>query len=159
MQKSPQTAVATDPSEHSGKIGPHPYQLESQAGFLLRRAHQRASAIFNRHFQDAGLSPVQFAALVKIRDEGRVSQNQLGRLIHMDPATIMGVVTRLATRDLICRVQNPSDRRMTVLGITSVGLKLVEECEAHGLHVTEETLAPLSEAERETFLSLLAKLT
>ncbi|WP_207796731.1 MarR family winged helix-turn-helix transcriptional regulator [Sphingomonas oleivorans] len=135
------------------------YRLEDQVGFLLRRAHQRASGIFSEHFRDSSVSPVQFAALVKIRDEGRVSQNQLGRLTHMDPATIMGVIKRLAARDLIRRYPDAGDRRRMMLGITSSGLKLVEEHVEMGRRVTEDTLAPLDPGERATFLELLAKLT
>ena len=74
------------------------YALEQQAGFLLRRAHQRSGGIFQTLFADSGLTPMQFTSLVKIRDEGRVSQNLLGRLTHTDPATIMGIVNRLVQR-------------------------------------------------------------
>ena len=135
------------------------YHVEEQVGFLIRRAHQRASAIFGQHFKEAGLSPVQFAALAKIRDEGRVSQNQLGRLIYVDPATIAGVINRLATKSLIRRLQDPTDNRRILLGITSDGLRLLEDFEAAGHGVSEETFDPLSEAEQRQFLDLLLRLT
>ena len=63
------------------------YVLEEQAGHLLRRAHQRHTAIFQENIPDGQLTPLQFAALVKLHDLGEVSQNQLGRLIAMDAAT------------------------------------------------------------------------
>jgi len=134
------------------------YQVETQVGFMIRRAHQRASAIFNRHFAESGLSPVQFATLVKVRDEGRVSQNLLGRLVNIDPATIMGIIHRLSDRQLIRRLPDPTDRRRTLLSITSTGLKLVEDIQAAGHAVTAETLEPLDAEERRLFLRLLAKL-
>ena len=62
------------------------YVLEDQIGHMLRRAHQRASAIFQEIMTER-LTPPQFAALVKIRDFGTVSQNRLGRSVAMDPAT------------------------------------------------------------------------
>jgi DNA-binding MarR family transcriptional regulator len=134
------------------------YRLEEQVGFLMRRAHQRATAIFNRQFATSGLSPVQFAALVKVRDEGRVSQNQLGRLVHLDPVTIMGVINRLADRDLIHRTPDPSDKRRTLLSITSTGLKLLEDMQAAGRQVSADTLEPLDEQEKAQFLKLLGKM-
>jgi DNA-binding MarR family transcriptional regulator len=134
------------------------YRLEDQVGFLIRRAHQRATAIFNRQFAAAGLSAVQFAALVKVRDEGRVSQNHLGRLVHLDPVTIMGVINRLADRDLIQRSPDTSDKRRTLLSITSIGLKLLEDMEAAGHQVSADTLEPLDEPEKAQFLRLLGKL-
>ena len=79
------------------------YRLEEQVGHLLRRAHQRHAAIFQDGIGDLQLTPMQFAALVKIRDLGKVSQNQLGRLTAMDPATTQGVIQRLVARGVIER--------------------------------------------------------
>src|SRR5215471_8405499 len=71
------------------------YRLEDQVGHLMRRAHQRHTAIFQEGLGDCDLTPTQFAALVKIKELGKVTQNLLGRHTAMDPATIQGVVQRL----------------------------------------------------------------
>jgi DNA-binding MarR family transcriptional regulator len=44
------------------------------------------------------------------------------------------------------------------LRLTAKGRALVQTAVAHGITITEATLAPLSEAERPLFLSLLRKL-
>jgi DNA-binding MarR family transcriptional regulator len=137
---------------------PAEYRLEDQVGFLVRRVHQRATSIFNRHFSAESLSPVQFAALIKIHDEGRISQNQLGRLINLDPATAMGVVSRLTNRHLVRRIPDPTDKRRMLLSITSRGLKLVEDTTTAAHAVTTETLSPLDANEQVVFLRLLSKL-
>ena len=135
------------------------YTIEQQAGFLLRRAHQRSSAIFQNLFASSGLTPLQFTSLVKIRDQGRASQNELGRLTHADPATIMGVINRLVERGLIRKSADPEDKRKSILILTSKGLNLIESLEATAREVSRQTLAPLSSSEQKTFLRLLAKLT
>ncbi len=135
------------------------YTLEDQVGFIMRRAHQRQTEIFQRLFGESGLTALQFAALVKIRDEGRVSQNQLGRLTHMDPATIMGVLRRLRKRGLIRRGADSKDKRKIVVMLTADALKLIESLEDAAHQVTAETLAPLSPSEQKTFLRLLRQLT
>ncbi|MGN7932701.1 MarR family winged helix-turn-helix transcriptional regulator [Sphingopyxis sp. 22461] len=134
------------------------YHVDDQIGLLIRRAHQRASAIFAQHFSHSGLSPLQFTALIKIRDEGRVSQNQLGRLVFVDPSTIMGVVARLHDRGFIRRLPDPRDKRRMLLTITSTGLKLAEDLECVGHEVTRATLAPLTMSERAQLHDLLSKL-
>ncbi|HEX2112883.1 MAG TPA: MarR family transcriptional regulator [Alphaproteobacteria bacterium] len=134
------------------------YVLEQQVGHLLRRAHQRHTTIFQDGMGDVQLTPTQYAALVKIRDLGQISQNQLGRLTAMDPATIQGVVQRLAARGLVDRTADPHDRRLMQLRLTAKGRALVQTAIARGIGITEATLAPLSEAERPIFLSLLRKL-
>lgn len=135
------------------------YVLERQIGHLLRRAHQRATAIFLAELGEAhGVTPTQFAALVKLRDLGEQSQNELGRLTAMDPATIQGVIRRLAARRLIERSGDPEDRRRTKLRLTRRGRALTERAILLGIRVSARTLRPLSAAEREKFLRLLQRL-
>jgi MarR family transcriptional regulator, lower aerobic nicotinate degradation pathway regulator len=135
------------------------YVLERQIGHLLRRAHQRATAIFLAELGEAqGVTPTQFAALVKLRDLGEQSQNELGRRTAMDPATIQGVIRRLAARRLIERSAHPADRRRATLRLTKHGLALVERAIPLGLRVSAKTLAPLTAAERARFLRLLERL-
>ena len=134
------------------------YVLERQAGHLLRRAHQRHSAIFQENIGDDQLTPLQFAALVKLRDVGEVSQNQLGRLTAMDAATMQGVIKRLAARKLIDRRPDPDDRRRLILSLSPKGRTLINRLLANGGRITAHTLAPLSQAEQKIFLQLLTKL-
>ncbi|MEE2655734.1 MAG: MarR family transcriptional regulator [Pseudomonadota bacterium] len=134
------------------------YILERQAGHLLRRAHQRHSLIFQEYIGDSQLTPLQFAALVKLRDLGEVSQNHLGRLTAMDAATMQGVIKRLAARGLIERRPDPNDRRRLILSLNKEGRKLIEFLIKKGGAITDQTLKPLTPAERKIFLDLLVKL-
>ena len=90
------------------------YKLEDQVGHLMRRANQRHAAIFFEGLNDQQLTPMQFAVLVKIGDEEEVSQNRLGRLAAMDPATVQGVVRRLKERALIDARPDPNDGRRSL---------------------------------------------
>ena len=134
------------------------YELDAQIGFILRRAHQRHVAIFAECLSDFALTPQQFSALAKIRETGGVSQNRLGRLTAMDPATILGVVQRLNQRGLIERAPDPTDPRSTRLTLTAAGLDLITEAIPHAMEATERTLSSLSTGERKELLALLAKL-
>ena len=135
------------------------YRVEVQIGHLLRRAHQRASAIFQSYMGYEQITPTQFAALVKLRDEGELSQNYLGRLTAMDPATIQGVTRRLIDRGLVQTQPDQADRRRMSLRLTEAGEELIKAIIPHGFDITEETLAPLSHEEQELFLSLLQKIS
>lgn len=135
------------------------YLLEEQVGHLLRRAHQRHTAIFQVNIGDQQLTPLQFAAMMKLADVGEASQNHLGRLTAMDAATMQGVIKRLIARDLIARRPDPDDRRRLLLTLTVAGRTLVDEATARGHRISDETLEPLSPTERQTFLKLLRRLT
>lgn len=133
------------------------YVLEDQIGYLLRRAHQRASSIF-QDIMSNELTPPQYAALVKIGAFGTVSQNQLGRAVAMDPATSQGVVQRLLAKKLVRRAADPGDKRRTMLSLTPEGKALVERLVPLGAQVTEATLAPLEDADRARLLDFLKRL-
>ena len=133
------------------------YILEKQAGHLLRRARQRHSTIFQENIGDPQLTPLQFAALVKLRDLGEVSQNHLGRLTAMDAATMQGVIKRLGVRGLIARRSDPKDRRRLIISLSHEGKKTNSKLVAFAKNITNETLSPLSSSEKNTFLSLLSK--
>ncbi len=83
-----------------------PYRLDDQIGFILRQANQRYAALFANGIGN-GLTPTQWAALVRLGETGPCPQNQLGRLTAMDAATIKGVVERLDKRGLIQRSADP----------------------------------------------------
>lgn len=125
---------------------------------MLRRAHQRHTALFADEFSAFQLTPTQFAVLFTVGREGETSQNQLGRMTAMDPATVQGVVRRLAARDLVVARKDASDGRRSLWRISSQGRALLERAVPIAKKVTERTLAPLSPSESRRLLALLAKL-
>ena len=135
------------------------YVLEEQVGHLLRRAHQRSAAIFAELIDDDRLTPTQYAALVKIHDRGEVTQNLLGRLTAMDPATIKGVIQRLRERNLVASRADPENKRRLVLTLTAEGEALARASIPNGRDISEATLEPLTPAERRQLLALLRRLT
>jgi len=134
------------------------YVLDDQIGYLLRLATQRHVAIFQAHMT-GGLTPTQFAVLVRLDDVGPSSQNHLGRLAHLDVATVKGVVDRLLGKGLVDISQDESDSRRRVIALSARGRALLPRLQAAGQAITAETLAPLDETERETLLRLLGKLS
>ena len=132
------------------------YRLEDQVGFLLRRATQRHLAIFSTLIPD--LTARQFAALVKLYEHGEISQNHLGRETAMDAATIKGVIDRLRKRGLIDTAADPDDSRRLLLSPSRQAKRAIAGLVARAGEVTQETLAPLTDAECETLNRLLRKI-
>jgi DNA-binding MarR family transcriptional regulator len=134
-----------------------PYLLEEQVGFILRQVTQRHTMIFAERMSD-DLTPTQFSALVKLHAEGSVSQNLLGRLTAMDTATIKGVIDRLSARGLVEARPDLEDSRLRLLKLTPQGRATVERALPLAAAITETTLSPLGERERDVLLGLLRRL-
>jgi MarR family transcriptional regulator, lower aerobic nicotinate degradation pathway regulator len=135
---------------------PDPYLLDRQVGFLLRRATQRHLAIFAAAIP--GLTPTQFAALVQLSATGPTSQNALGRATAMDAATIKGVIDRLRRKGYVASEASEGDRRRVLVSVTPEGRAAFAALLPAARSVTAETLAPLTEGEREAIAALLARI-
>ena len=133
------------------------YVLDDQPGFLLRVAMQRHTAIFTARMVE-GLTQTQFAALAKLLEHGPCSQNDLGRRIYLDAATIKGVVDRLAARGFVTAVNDPKDRRRRAVALTERGRQATEAAQPVAAEITAATLEPLNADERRDVLRLLKKL-
>lgn len=151
--------VAKKQTEPKGSAGtPRPYKIEDQIGYLLRRAHQRASAIFQTGIGDPNITPTQYSSMVKLNEYNELSQNLLGRLVGMDKATMQGVVRRLKDRGLVDSRPDPGDARRTLLSLTLDGQKSVTKLMLNGPAVSRETLKPLTPQEQRQLLELLSKI-
>jgi MarR family transcriptional regulator, lower aerobic nicotinate degradation pathway regulator len=134
------------------------YRIEEQIGYLLRRAHQRASAIFQVTVGDPNITPTQYSSMVKLNEYTELSQNLLGRLVGMDKATMQGVVRRLKERRLVDSRPDPGDARRTLLSLTTEGQRLVNKLLVNGPAVSRETLKPLNVQEQRHLIELLSKI-
>ena len=154
----PLPKLKADAVSDASKAPDPTYVLEDQIGHLLRRAHQRATAVFLEVMDEFALTPTQYAALVKIGEVGEISQNHLGRLTAMDPATSQGVIRRLEARGLIELRPDPDDRRRTLLSLSTAGRRSLPAAIGRGRAITARTLAPLDADEQAILLGLLKKL-
>lgn len=133
------------------------YILEEQVGFILRQATQRHVVIFGS-MMPAGVTPTQFSVINMLDRLGQCSQNQLGRLVAMDAATVKGVIDRLSAKGLTQTAPDPNDARQLLVSLTADGMALAADCLAAALKISEETLAPLTPMERKRLLVLLKKI-
>jgi len=130
------------------------YSLSEHFGFILRQVSQRYAAQFAAAFGDDLTSP-QFTTLVTLLNIGPCSQNQLGRLVATDAATIKGIVDRLLKRGLVITSTDPADGRMLIISLTKTGRAAAETSIDVVRRVNNEVLAPLTPDEQELLMGYL----
>lgn len=132
--------------------------LQSKPGHLIRRAQQIAVAIFLEECAEHDITPVQYAALVAIREHPGIDATRLSALIAFDRSTLGSVLERLEARKLVTRFSSDDDKRIKVLGITTAGHALIKRAEAAVVRTQERILAPLQPSERHKLMELLGRL-
>jgi MarR family transcriptional regulator, lower aerobic nicotinate degradation pathway regulator len=143
--------------EGAPKSSDVPAELAGRPGFLLRKAHQVAVAIFAEEAGHLFLTPPQHNVLAAINQFPGCSQSDISRAVGYDRATIGAVVAGLEARELIERKASPLDRRLKALKLTEQGRKLLKATEPITRRINKRVVETLSPEERKLFVDLLSK--
>lgn len=133
-------------------------EIYERPGFILKRMHQVAMALFLEECKRFGITPSQYQALCAIHEYPGIAQSALGRLIGQDRSTIGLVVKLLLDRGLIRTTVNLSDRRSVSLTLEDAGKQMLRRVAPAARRAQHKLLAPLSKKKRDLFLTLLTAL-
>jgi DNA-binding MarR family transcriptional regulator len=133
--------------------------LPSLLGYALRRAQVAVFQNFTEVVGASELTPGQFGVLVVIDANPGLSQTQLGNALGIDRSTVVAVIDRLETRDLVARQPAPNDRRSHALHLTDAGKttlrRLTERVRTHERRIARQ----LSAEEQARLIELLRRMT
>ena len=132
--------------------------VQAQPGYLIRRLHQIAVAMFLQETDAFGLTSVQYAALQSVCNQSGMDQRTLAMRLGLDTSTVAGVVDRLEKRGWCVRTHAQHDRRVRLLQATPEGQALIAQIVPHMLRAQERILAPLNAAQQHDFLEMLHRL-
>jgi DNA-binding MarR family transcriptional regulator len=129
--------------------------LHQRPGFLLKRCHQVAAAIFLEECKDAKMTPSQYGALRVLAVYPGIDQIALGRLAGLDRSTAGLVIKLLLQRGLIERAVNPNDKRRMNLRLSVEGEHLLAAMAPAAQRAQEKVLNVLPRESRSLFVGLL----
>jgi DNA-binding MarR family transcriptional regulator len=104
------------------------------------------------------LTPSQASALARIDQLGPLRGGVLAEHEGMAPATISKIVDSLVREGLVERVDDPTDRRASLLRLSARGAATLEELRTRGTELVRDALGALSSAEREALEAALPAL-
>ncbi len=137
---------------------PIPFDFADAPGHLIRRAQQIAVAEFTRAAADHDVTPVQFAFMNAMMATPGVDQITLANRVAFDAATSGSVIGRLEAKGWVRREADVQDRRRKLLFVTPEGAAALTRMNAAVARAQQNMLAPLSMADQQTFMRLLAQL-
>ncbi|MBY8868844.1 MarR family winged helix-turn-helix transcriptional regulator [Streptomyces sennicomposti] len=134
-------------------------EIRSLPSWLLGRAAARGRALVAEALAGHGLKMWHHVVLSAVRDLAPVAQADLGRGVGLDPKDLVGVLNDLQAGGLVLREPDPRDRRKNAVSLTAEGAHLLERCERAAREANDTLLEPLSAAERDRFMELLARIS
>jgi DNA-binding MarR family transcriptional regulator len=120
---------------------------------LWRVSHMRTAAAL----ESLGLTTALFALLNLLGTREGAIQQELGSAMGIDPSTMVSLIDQLEAAGLAKRRPRPTDRRAREVAITPKGRRVLEQARELAMHVEDDVLRGLSEAERRQFLALLRR--
>jgi MarR family transcriptional regulator, lower aerobic nicotinate degradation pathway regulator len=130
----------------------------TKPGHLIRRMQQIAVAIFMEECAGFDLTPVQYAALVAIREHPGVDATRLSALIAFDRSTLGSVIERLEAKGYVARGARADDKRVKLLHLTPRGDEVLRAVMPTVDRAQARMLAPLNPGDRARLIALLNQL-
>jgi class 3 adenylate cyclase/DNA-binding MarR family transcriptional regulator len=131
--------------------------VHRQSGIdLARRFYRVLSKGTSAIVEAEGLTLVEPTVLASLHDAPATDEHRLAERIGADLASVQRMVKHLLSRGLIHRVDGPGTPHRC-LSLTPEGLELFSRLYPVILSVKDEIMRCLSQPERETLLSLLAR--
>ena len=120
-------------------------ELAGQLRVAVWRAARRM-----RHVSDVEISPSLHAALGTVERHGPITAGQLAKHEHVRKPTMTRTIRELVERDLIERLPDPLDGRVTWLKVTPAGKALIHNARRRTDVYLTKRLQRLSPEDRET---------
>ncbi|TDC41848.1 MarR family transcriptional regulator [Micromonospora sp. KC213] len=134
-----------------------PSRLATKASWLVSQTAVHVRRLIGDEFAAAGSRGYHYRVLAALQEFGPASQAELGRRCRMDRSDVVQAVTELERQSFVERSADPADRRRNIVTITGAGRQQLRRLDRTLDTVQDELLAPLSTAERQTLVALLAK--
>lgn len=86
--------------------------------------------MYGRHLAPLGITHPQYLVMLALWEEAPRHQGELARAVHLEPATLSPLLTRLEKVGFIQRVASPDDARVRLVGLTDEGQAVRKDAEA-----------------------------
>lgn len=126
--------------------------------FLLSQVGARSAQEFARLLDPLKLSPADVGILRLLRQSPGISQQQLAETLGMHASRLVAIIDTLESRKLVARAQNPDDRRLYSLRLTTRGTDTLAEIGNIARTHNELMCSGLKPAEIEQLATLLQKI-
>jgi DNA-binding MarR family transcriptional regulator len=139
--------VDSDETEHEG-VG----AWAKRYYFTNREALESALRPF-------GLGSTQWYVLYQLANDGPTMQRDLGQILHLERATLSGVVSTLVRKGLIEQAEEAGDRRQRILEFTPAGAELWAKLPDPVAKIREIAFGQTSDSDTATAIRVLREAT
>ena len=135
------------------------YNLDDSLGFIVRKAQTALHNRLFKNFKEEGLdvSPEQWGIMVRLMANERVSQSDIALKSSRNHSSITRIIDTMSQKNLVVRVEHPTDRRTNLITLSAEGKQLMEKLMQSAERTLEESKAKISAADMKICKDVLLK--
>lgn len=133
--------------------------LRVHAYVRLVRAAEALHAAVSRELVLEGLTASQFSTMKALKMQGPLAQRDIAKYLLKTGGNVTVVIDNLERQGYVTRIRDTEDRRIVFVRLTPAGEALFDRVYPDHLNRIRATVGPLTDAECETLLDLLEKLS
>ncbi|MDW3687029.1 MarR family transcriptional regulator [Cupriavidus sp. CV2] len=145
-------------SDEAFPFDPAEYRMGESIGYLMARAKNVLSHGVEQEVDGLDITHAQATCLMMLAAGRGSTVTDLGRELNCDMGSVTRLLSRLEKRGLIERQRSDADRRVVDLSITPAGQVLVDQLPQLYCRVLNRHFRGFSEAELQTFRSMLLRI-
>jgi DNA-binding MarR family transcriptional regulator len=135
----------------------NPISLRANPCFLLALLGRVAKRRFAEALEPTGLKGPEAFALMRLRDLGPVSQQELADMLDLDPSKLVALLNQLESDGLAERRRDPGDRRRHIVEISPRGHDRIADADRVMAAFEGEFFSGLTADELNELQGLLAR--
>jgi MarR family transcriptional regulator, transcriptional regulator for hemolysin len=128
-------------------------------GYEIAMAHKSLKAKFQKVLKPHGVTVQQFEVMRVLMTSSGITAAQLVEYIISDSSTMMVILNRLESKNLITRKPDETDRRTKLIYLTKLGQNLVKNLMSLAEQYNSEIQKCCSDKELKTIRQVLSKLS
>lgn len=127
-------------------------------GHITENAMKQIAEAFGRRLKDTGITRIQWIAMYYISTNKIISQRELSVLLHVADSSIGRLLDRLERDEMVVRLTNESDRRVTMTMLTERGEELMRRLIPYGEKFNDDLTEGIPQEELMIFQNVLEKM-
>lgn len=134
-------------------------------GYLIMKVSKELRYALTKELAFFELTTSQWAVLKRLEMEEENNSSlylrtavEIASKVDLDKPTMSGIVNRLCEKGMIKKEGHPSDKRASILFLSSKAKELIPKLEIVSNRVIDKSLKNFSEEERDLLLRLLMKM-
>lgn len=160
---APEVSEAAEEEAPESPPGPEPVEFPHTRYDLrilqaIRRIIRSAGLYSHKLAALHGVTVPQLVCLMKVAEKAPITIKALSKEVFLSPSTLVGIVDRLESKDLVERRRSTEDRRQVLLSVTERGLELIARSPSPLHESLSQSVSRLNEEERANLAGSLERI-